>query len=372
MLRIVLRLLIFGIQPILLTMASLLYLQQRQQRIDDVLINGIWERGIGEGKTRYQIVGIDNEGWQSKSNCHKSGSFLGQQYVWKPKNTSDAPLPKKRSMCETIDGRDVIIVGDSMSAQFFMTFLLAIWPWPTGQSISNYYSISHLNFQSTQTFHIPCSSPFHVSFVRNIYLSINRNDKIYNVNRAELNLPPKKVVAMSWVRVLERNHARRRNNIIVLNRGAHYTSDHILLTELQDTFMYLQQHHNDSLIIYRDTAKGHPEVKKHQQNQPPITEELPSSAYDEIEWNTYNYSQFNHQNSLVRNLIVQKFPHIVYMNIAKATNLRRDSHVRTTIATHHPLSTSWSYIYSILLLNSDHPHSFHVLYLFLFIRCTTA
>ena len=65
-------------------------------------------------------------------------------------------------------------------------------------------------------------------------------------------------MAYSWIQTLEQNHTLSRNNIFVLNRGAHYTLDHTLLSELTQTFTYLTTHYNDSLIIYRDTAKGHP------------------------------------------------------------------------------------------------------------------
>ena len=336
-------------QPLFL-LSSLHFLQQRQKSIDDVLINGTWVVGNDvifnwwENNTRYQMVGIDNEGWQSRSDCHKSGSFKGQKYVWKPKNNA-LSVSKKKPLCDIVGGRDVIIVGDSMSAQFFMTFLLNIWPWPQGKSLHEYRRIPRSIFKSTQTFNIPCSIPFNVSFVRNIYLSLNRYDTIYTLNRTELNLPSKKFIAFSWIQTLEQNHALRRNNIFVLNRGAHYTLDHILVSELTETFTYLQQHHQGSLVIYRDTAKGHPRVKKHRQDTPPLMEELPYSDYDEVEWNTYNYSQFTHQNLLVRNLIMDKFPHIMYMNIAKATDLRRDSHVSTTVLTIVPIQ---------YCLNSDH------------------
>jgi len=69
-------------------------------------------------------------------------------------------------------------------------------------------------------------------------------------------------MAYSWIQTLEENHAHSRNrSIFVLNRGAHYTLDHILLSELTQTFTYISNHYNDSLIIYRDTAKGHPRSK---------------------------------------------------------------------------------------------------------------
>ena len=189
----------------ILVMASLLFFQQRQQRIDEVLINGGWKQGQDDprfhwyhNKTRYQIVGIDNEGWQSRANCHKSWSFEGQKYIWTPKNKTIISMPKK-SLCDIISGRDVIVVGDSMSAQFFMTFLLIIWPWPEGKSFYDYYKFPRSNFKSYSTYRIPCLLPFKVSFVRNIYLSFNRNDRIYMLNRSELNMPPKKVVIINSV-----------------------------------------------------------------------------------------------------------------------------------------------------------------------------
>ena len=185
----------------LLVMASLPFFRQRQQRIDEVLINAAWKVGNDPmfnwfyNKTRYQIIGVDNEGWQSRAHCDKSRLFEGQRYIWKPKNkTPNVSIPKKKSLCDIIGGRDVIVIGDSMSAQFFMTFLLIIWPWPEGKSMYDYYKLPRSDFKSTQTYSIPCSIPFNVSFVRNIYLSLNRNDSVYMLNRSELNMPPKKVV----------------------------------------------------------------------------------------------------------------------------------------------------------------------------------
>ena len=211
-----------------------------------------------------------------------------------------------------------------MSAQFFMTLLMTIWPWPEGKSISSYYN-DYNGVRSTMRYQIPCSPSFHVTFARNIFLSTNRRNRIYAMNNSDPNVPPKKVVAMAWTPSLE--HIRRRGgSIVILNRGAHYVPDAALLFQLSTTFTYLQQYHNDSLIIYRDTPRGHPNYKKYQRSAPLKRELLPSD-YTPVQWNEYTYSQFEHQNDLVRHLIASKYPEIIFMGVARATNLRRDSHL---------------------------------------------
>ena len=313
---------------------------QRQALIDQLTVNGSWKLSSTFPiplSYRPQIIDVDREGWFSKKNCTKARVFPGQLYVWQPRGQPTQRNLTREKMCRVIRGRHILLVGDSIMDQFFITLLQSMWPWPNGMPVRDFmqkygtgpdrgifadgktaHDIIGGHHPYVPGFYIPCpdgghsQSHFRLSFIRNYYLSLTRKANRSNGTG---------VVQQPWVPFLEQH----RNSIVILNRGAHYVDDGPFAAELRDTFVYLRKHHADALIIYRDTPIGHPEPYKYQQALP-LSTPLDSSRYPLNMWQKYHYNSFDRQNLLARQIIAEAHPLAVYMSVAASTNLRRDSH----------------------------------------------
>jgi len=314
-----------------------------QAQIDQLHINGSWEvSSIFPVPLSYrqQVIDVDREGWFSKKNCSKARTFPGQRYVWQPRGQRQQRNFTRDTLCRVVRGRHVIVVGDSIADQFFITLLQAAWPWPNGMPVRDFvkqygtgpdrgmlddgktaHDIMGGHNPYVPAFYIPCPSSgagadvkahFRLSFIRNYYLSLHRTAARSNGTG---------VVQQPWIPFLEQH----RDSIVVLNRGAHFVEDTQFAAELRRTFAYLRNHHADAQIIYRDTPMGHPEPYKHQQALP-LRTRLNYSQYSGKLLDTYSYINFDRQNLLARTVIAEVNPRVVFMSVAESTNLRRDSH----------------------------------------------
>jgi hypothetical protein len=250
---------------------------QRQRQIDAAL-EGSWAYEQNPPLRYRPQRDMDAEGWLSKGNCSRSSYFPGQSYVWKPLSQ---PLRNYTlsTFCRLMRGRHLIVVGDSINDQFFLTLCQMLWPWEGGLSIKQFYhkygkgkdktmfdNAKHMMLmligndpKRVPAFYIPCpeggptNNHFRLSFIRNYYLGLSRKD----ASRPGEMLKP-------FIPFLETH----RGAVMVLNRGAHFKPDDVLMRGLSATLSYLQEKHRDALIIYRDTPAGHVNYASYQQSVP--------------------------------------------------------------------------------------------------------
>ncbi len=107
--------------------------------------------------------------------------------------------------------------------------------------------------------------------------------------------------------------------IVIINRGAHFVNDWDYIAQLYETFDYLTRNHPEISIFFRDTPPGH--LNHHTLfNSAPLTHPQNETLLP------YHWGEFRRQNGLAKNLIRERFPQVMYVDVATATSLRADKH----------------------------------------------
>jgi hypothetical protein len=137
-------------------------------------------------------------------------------------------------MCQIIRGRNILIVGDSISNEFFHTFLGLAWPSnvPFVKKHAALLDEATLSGDKGNALIVNITCPkvsqnYAISFVRNYFLTTNTD-----VHKKYLGLELR-----SWVNTI----VQRKIDIVFMNRGAHYMINDLVLPELKDTFTYLRK-----------------------------------------------------------------------------------------------------------------------------------
>ncbi|GJP70793.1 hypothetical protein CLOP_g1695 [Closterium sp. NIES-67] len=105
-------------------------------------------------------------------------------------------------------------------------------------------------------------------------------------------------------------------DIILINRGAHWTTTEDFLSGVRSAARYIRQHFPDKLVIYRNTPPGHVECAGMDRplKQPQDQELLP-----------YYWKDLREQNEAVRKVVEESGA--VYMDVEGMLALRWDGHV---------------------------------------------
>ncbi|CAI5470069.1 unnamed protein product [Closterium sp. Yama58-4] len=105
------------------------------------------------------------------------------------------------------------------------------------------------------------------------------------------------------------------SHVLVINRGAHVTTDEHLVTAVRRTLQFVRQNYPEKLVVFRSTAPGHMGCTNAtgpiKQRQDPKT--LP-----------FGWGNFKRQNELLRGVVEEMGA--VFMDIEPMTALRPDGH----------------------------------------------
>ena len=274
---------------------------------------GSWVKVRGENEIAYEkapIIFDEFYGWTT-GRCEGSWKHPGFQYKWQPHSTRYYMYSRK-DICTIIRGRHILIVGDSLSAQSFFSFLA------TMSSFSPFGSSGPLlgNAPGITTIYCPTGSPnFNITFMRNDLISINT---VY-MSAPKLKLRP-------WLEVA---NSLPSNSIFLFNRGLHYREDKEFLYGLNETFHFLSELRKtrNHIVIYRSTSPVHPDWET-MFNNPPL-KVMPTDApiYTVEQSETWGWDKIANQTELARGMIAQYYPWIIYMDVMYSTSLRHDGHV---------------------------------------------
>lgn len=142
--------------------------------------------------------------------------------------------------------------------------------------------------------------------------------------------------------------------ILILNRGSRFRETEVLLKNVRETLTAVRKLYPDLLVIWRNTAGGHPDCHIHWS---PLRERMnPKEVHFPMNWHRHS-----EQNVALQPLL-KEFG-VVYMDIETATSLRPDGHhtrLDGTVDCHHycmpgPLDNWASVLYNVLLqLDSQH------------------
>ena len=165
-------------------------------------------------------------------------------YRWKPFDSRGGLVDfSADKLCSVMKGRSIMLVGDSMTTQFGLALMNAIWQDRLNGSCSTGVDYNYL--------HVPCSNTafpdFDVHFVRNDRLSLT----LFKMEQPGANF-----FEHPWFDKLDLLNI----SLLVLNRGAHYEDDDKLLSDVNATLSYLLQYFPRVSIIWRNSAYGHNDI----------------------------------------------------------------------------------------------------------------
>ena len=133
-------------------------------------------------------------------------------------------------------------------------------------------------------------------------------------------------------------------DVIILNRGAHYTTDDELLQHFNYTLIgqletwqaeCIANTSKRCLLIWRTTVPGHPNCDQYTQPAESITE-MEQMIKNNSDMG-YSWDNFQHQNELVLNLLTNSSLEFEIMDAYHINILRPDAHVSRTDCLHYCL-----------------------------------
>lgn len=274
-----------------------------QQDISCITSNGTWiELESAEDVAIYNHSCTDLRYIQGA--CSQVRQLPGAKFFWKPRCASyEYKKFSKIEMCRMIIDLNILFVGDSLQEEMFITFMSALRNMP-GCIVQG-----HGNDGKVQE-SVPCS---------NANISSLRHDEAWMEGGNEANFSMSNV---HWSSLI----AEQNISILVINRGAHYKPDSIVLDSLAHTFRTLEARHPHLLIVYRSTGPAHFDCKNYFDSKPLKSYTLPKVLYND---SSYHWTQFNRQNLKVKTMIANYFPRVIYLDVYTSTVLRADSHCVT-------------------------------------------
>jgi hypothetical protein len=233
-------------------------------------------------------------------------------------------------------GRNIMIVGDSINNQFFLSFVSYMWPYnmPFNKNkdiipLSGAFLGASAEKDSNNAIGVtvPCDGvpgvpDFSIYFVRNYNLTTNTKVLLeYNQTKeTRLNQP------RAWTGQLK----CRNISFVLMNRGAHWKPDDDVMRDVDNAFTYMKRHHPNVKVFYRSTPYGHINCDYYKGMGPGS-------------WHTaghnipYHWGEFSRQNEKVFNLIKAKHPQVGYLDFANSTSIRSDSHIGNGDCLHYCL-----------------------------------
>lgn len=288
--------------------------------------------------------------------CLQSNSFRGYHYFWQhtptllSSSTSSDILPQSNHaasarvlhtshsnllpwdamvMCRVAQGRHIMLLGDSMQEQLFLTWVsgaLAYAVLPKSKASDDSYikalkahlysSCDGLCPYNQKT---PCEGPFKMPCGDGV--------PSYTLSFAKvLHLAPLDEAGNehAWMTRLKSLNI----SLLLVNSGAHYLPTEPFIKNLDQFLDYVYHHLPGMSVIYRDTPSGHPGCDAHVHDVPlEQNVKYPNEANPKIVIHPeYHWDEILAQNADVHKLLAMKYPQVLYVDVATSTMLRHDSH----------------------------------------------
>ncbi|GJP86222.1 hypothetical protein CLOP_g16272 [Closterium sp. NIES-67] len=279
-----------------------------------------------------EVEGRDG-GTGGSSTSSSTGSKCGGLWEWFD------PL----RFCQVLDGRRVLIVGDSISMLLADAIRFNVrlgakdwdsrvrWGEPTGYCKRYRNATKEPADKRCWTLHLCTDLGLSVRlfFVRDYYLNSTEAVNDFMVDKS---------FDESWMGEI----AAQNISIVVMNRGAHYIPDDQFERQMRSTLLALRQTHPDLLIIVRNTPAGHPQCWLHRK---PVKQLLKLPHTD---WHWDGYAA---QNEILKRLAEGVGG--VYMDVNASAVWRADGHIGRWDCLHYchpgPVDTWVQLLHNMLL-----------------------
>ena len=218
------------------------------------------------------------------------------RYQWQPGRPFDG-----RAFLAALNNRSMLFVGDSMIGQGYVSLLHLLHGPRLRYTMENY---------------VHAVDP-------DVKIEYIRDDYLYLPSVPHVNVPlPKSLRQYPW--------EHRIGDILILNRGAHYQSDQVVVSDLTNLFDHLWKTYPNITIIYQSSTPGHTD-------QSPVAyrpDEFDYRIVHKSKHPDWHWEEIYEQNAVVRRVFLESYarsPHgatqkAVFMNITAGSSLRKDDH----------------------------------------------
>lgn len=278
-----------------------------ESEIHCLLRHGSWVRDLPHERTSTSCRMEPFSNWnrvKGDLSCSNASQSEGNLFKWHSNpNCAQKLLPFSRDhFCDILNGRNILVVGDSISEEMFFTIFTAM---------------------DAECHHPICEDkiPSQVLEIRNDRLSL----LLENVTGECPNRAPLNFVECPFAKyIMEKNIS-----ILIMNRGAHYEDNEKTIADINETLAYITALYPSLSIIYRNTPHGHLNDTIDAFFSPPLLN--PPKIAEEIRLNyetygSWNYDKFHQQNVAVHAFLYANYPQILNLDFFTSTILRQDSH----------------------------------------------
>lgn len=276
---------------------------------------------------------------------------VGFDYAWRPDANCTAMANHaalnvghydREKFCQLLSNHTVFLMGDSLTEEYYMSVVSSLLKTDNECMGSTAYMKSHTAVPGPTHFEVLDTGKFSCGHSK----VVNIRHDYFVVSEPGQHYPHtwplgEQLWGAGWQHVL----SPLKTDLLVVNRGAHFVEDHIVLDDLNKTLTYLTKTYGDSLsIIFRSTPPGHSDFEEKRYAAP-----LKNKAEARME--LYNWNKFEHQNHAVREFLHEHFERVIYMDVYPSTVLRADGHA-TEEGLHYclpgPIDQWTVFLYNIL------------------------
>jgi hypothetical protein len=241
--------------------------------------------------------------------------------AWRPSSRCPLPMgawPRKFDARRAMDVLShfgaLLFVGDSITEQHYMAFMSAI-PGATFET-SDSVSLKGAALLGSDSF----ASAIPIDYVCAADLSFPPLGETTVQGRLQTALS---ALESGSLNDKSAGAESRAPTVLVMNVGAHYRADDILLDGVNATLSFLRSRFPEIIIVWRATVPGAHQCERYFEpfttmDQLPPRESWPSSGWP------WNWGLFGHQNSLVHTLLAS-FPGVYFLDAVDASMLRPES-----------------------------------------------
>jgi hypothetical protein len=303
--------------------------------------------------------------WYSPSlanKCFNSLENQGWRYSWVPDESESSMHPFSPSgLCKVLNGRNVMVVGDSISGEFFFTFVSAMlfqaFTNEQGELDGPRYSKNKELCENICDWDKPCTGPIMIDCgdeIPSFTISHERNTLLNDVS--------------SWIgRVAQENIS-----LVIMNTGLHVIEGTV--SRVRETVQSLYTMHPNIDIVWRTNFVGHEYCVEKFSNPPPtmMTDEnfshlnMTPSVSDEMK-KDYKWDYIKGEDIKVQQMLVEEMPRVLILDVGHSTEYRSDSHSYDRVGNidciHYcmpgPIDSWLTFLYNALLRVSDLAPTLH-------------
>ena len=208
--------------------------------------------------------------------------------------------------CALLSGHELLVVGDSLNEEIF-------------GSLINFLSATQSEFAQPYARRMPNAA---TTCLGALSLNFVRNDRLSLVDEAHIG----DFYEFPWIQHVQRAGSRAdagNATLVLLNRGAHYENDTIVLAAIEAAINFVVATAPEARILWRTTPHGHPEPRDF--NAQPLRPGDDLSA-DALKALPFDWGLFPAQSVRIVELIRRRFPRVTVLDVGPLLALRPDSH----------------------------------------------